>query len=373
MTETKIPVSSSVKIAPHGGDIVRASQQYNIAIDQWIDLSTGINPQAYPAQVELSSLQRLPYLLPEFLTASANYYGSESFIPVTGTQAVIQVLPDVLPALPVLLPQTGYQEHLWCWQRSGASLDYYPALDQEIAAQSIEEKLQKNSQQHLVIINPNNPTGILFSVEQLLSWAGRLSSNAYLIVDEAFIDVIPNHSLLEETLPDNIIVLRSFGKFFGLAGVRLGYCFAVSSLLEKIQNHLGLWQVNGPAQSIATTALNDRSWQQQALENLSYNSQWMEEHSQPLMGELSTRVFHTPLFSAWYLPYSLAIELHHYFAQAGILLRFIPLSEVVSNDGENALLRIGLVDSYNPLIVRRVSECFESACHHFLSQSSLTR
>ncbi len=350
----------------HGGDIVSASAKYGIGLDQWIDLSTGINPESYPVELNDSSFKQLPYVRPEFITASTEYYRSSEFIPVTGTQAAIQQLPFLLSDFPVLIPELGYQEHVKYWTEKEADIHYYPALDKGQTIEFIENSLSKNAQQHLVIINPNNPTGTLLEKEQLLSWAKQLAPQAYLIIDEAFIDVAPDYSVLDYNLPANIIVLRSFGKFFGLGGVRLGYCFANTSIRTELQNSLGLWQVNGPAQAIAIKALNDKEWQLQARLSLKSNAELTQKVFEPLMRKLDSSLLEAfaldpcmGLLSSYLVSCQDAITLRQYFAQAGILLRVIVI------DDERALLRIGLLDKNNTLAVKRVIKRVESAVLEF--------
>jgi cobalamin biosynthetic protein CobC len=342
----------------HGGDIVDASRRYDIAIDQWIDLSTGINPECYPITLNESSFQQLPYTRPEFIDASAAYYQSSRFIPVSGTQTAIQQLPTLLADFPVLVPQVGYQEHVKYWREKDADIDYYPSLDLLASSVFIEKSLKDNPQQHLVIINPNNPTGVLFEKAQLLSWAKKLAPNAYLIVDEAFIDTVSAQSVIDENLPENIIVLRSFGKFFGLAGVRLGYCFAHEKILSGLQRCIGLWQVNGPAQAIAVKALGDVEWQRQIKCHIQKNALFTQQIFEPLMTAVSGTLkcsntslsFHSALFSSYRMFSVDAVKISQDFAESGILLRFIPL------DNDQALLRIGLLDQDNVLAVKRVEK-----------------
>ncbi len=344
----------------HGGDIVSASRRYGIAIDDWVDLSTGINPEPYPIdnllidqQSILNGMQRLPYLQSEFLQASARYYQSKDFIATAGTQSIIQQLPLVLDSLPVLLPAVGYQEHACHWQKSGLPISYYPSMNHDEACDFIEKSLNNNNQQHIVIINPNNPTGILFKPERLYRWAEQLAPNAYLIIDEAFIDVIPQYSVLnhandKKIQRSNIVVLRSFGKFFGLAGLRLGYCFSHHSLLEKLQQAVGLWQVNGVAQYIATNALNDTSWHSRAItyiETLKHDTlQIIASMINQLNAQLLPNVFLTQspsLFLSYIMPSTTAVAVYEEFAQQGILLRVIPIN------GQQALLRVGLIGANN--------------------------
>jgi cobalamin biosynthetic protein CobC len=362
----------------HGGNIVSASEQYDISLDKWVDLSTGINPKPYPVELDVASFQRLPYLRPEFIAASTDYYQSSHFLPVTGTQAAIQQLPNLLADFPVLIPQVGYQEHAKYWQRKGSDIDFYPSSIKSVTLTFIDKALTDNPERHVVIINPNNPTGVLFEKEQLLSWARQLAPQAYLIVDEAFIDTAIEHSVLNQSLADNIIVLRSFGKFFGLAGIRLGYCFANESILAGLQHRLGLWQINGPAQAIAIKALQDKVWQSQAKQNIQDNAKFTRRIFNALMSQLSLdaqSVFHSDLFSSYKISSQCAVELKEYFAQSGMLLRVIEIehekrsemeSEISSNvrnerGDKPALLRIGLLDECDQLTVKRVITVVRSA------------
>jgi cobalamin biosynthetic protein CobC len=355
--------------ADHGGNIVSASEQYGVGLDQWIDLSTGINPKPYPVELDVASFQHLPYLRPEFIAASTHYYQSSHFLPVTGTQAAIQKLPHLLADFPVLIPQVGYQEHAKYWQRKGAAIHCYPSLNKEVTLRFIDSALADNPKRHVVIINPNNPTGVLFEKAQLLAWAQQLAPQAYLIIDEAFIDTAIEQSVLNPSLPDNIIVLRSFGKFFGLAGIRLGYCFANKSILSGLQHHLGLWQINGPAQSMAIKALDDKLWQCQAKKDIQQNAGFTRKIWHSLMNQLNLHPhskYHSDLFSSYQMPSTYAMGLKEHFAQSGILLRVIEIGD------QQALLRIGLIDERNQIAVRRVLKVLEFAMQIFADSSVLT-
>lgn len=338
----------------HGGDLVSASAQYHIDINQWIDLSTGINPIAYPIKLEESSFQQLPYIRPEFIDASTNYYRSSQFLAVTGTQAAIQQLPKLLADFPVLLPRTAYQEHRKYWQEKTTEIRYYDSDAKDTMHRQIDNMLANNTKQHLVIVNPNNPTGVLLEKEQLLNWAKKLGKGAYLLIDEAFIDTYKEQSVLSEDLPENIIVLRSFGKFFGLAGVRLGYCFASTSIISRLQKKLGLWQVNGPAQSLAIQALSDKKWHMHAISDIYANNQFMQELWAPLFEEGCIHVFktfHSSLFLSYELSSADALSIRNHFAKLGVLLRIISLP---GNDELHTLLRIGLIDQHNKTYVKRL-------------------
>ena len=350
----------------HGGDIRSASQQYGIPVDRWIDLSTGINPVPYPVgDLPLEAYHHLPYVQPELLERASEYYRNGNLLPVPGSQSVIALLPGCLPSAAVLVPEVGYQEHVNHWRQSGADITSYPAFDTAESVAFIDAALADNPRQHLVLINPNNPTGLCFAAEQLERWAERLVDGCYLIVDEAFVDTNAGGSVLVSHFQDNMIVLRSFGKFFGLAGIRLGFVFAHQRVLARLQAYLGAWSVNGPAQSVAIAALGNVAWQQQALREIEESARLTREMFRPLLGEQAEWgecvVTHQPLFSTYRLVQERAQHLTQYLAERGILLRYLSLA----GSDSDALVRIGILNRKNPLSVACVTEAVTEAIGAF--------
>jgi Histidinol-phosphate/aromatic aminotransferase and cobyric acid decarboxylase len=145
-----------------------------------------------------------------------------------------------------------------------------------LAADAIAPSLEKLDV--LVVINPNNPTGERFPADTLLEWYDQLCArNGWLIVDEAFMDTTPEDSLAPYTARPGLIVLRSFGKFFGLAGLRLGFVLAEAEVLRRLREQLGPWAVNGPARWVARLALVDQAWWTETRRRLSAASQHLSE------------------------------------------------------------------------------------------------
>ena len=245
----------------HGGRLTLAATQYDTPLEEWLDLSTGINPNSWPPPPIPALLwSRLPEDDDELEQAARNYYGAETILPVAGSQAAIQVLPRLRQPCRVGVIHPGYAEHAHTWQCAGHHV-------LQIAIDTVDNVVQQLDV--LVIINPNNPTGARFSVEQLLSWHQQLSSRGgWLVVDEAFMDATPEHSLVPFSSRADLIVLRSLGKFFGLAGARVGFVCAHSELLGQLKFLLGPWAVNAPARWIANKVLRDHIWQQAAREKL---------------------------------------------------------------------------------------------------------
>ena len=345
----------------HGGDIISASEQYSWPLNDWIDLSTGLNPWPYPVpNIPQQAFIDLPYLQAEFNAAVQRYYGNNNnAIALSGSQQAIQALPYCLNNFPLLAPEVGYQEHVKQWRSCGGNVAFYPAFDRGRAQESIQNSILKNSQQHVLIINPNNPTGLLFDPEWIRQCAYQLAAGGFVIVDEAFIDTIADQSMLQQSLPSNVIVLRSFGKFFGLAGLRLGFVFAPSNIRQQLQQQQGLWSVNGPAQYVATQALKDHIWQQQACRHIVDFQHLTVQIFAPLWQKIPLmQHYQGPLFNSYLLRDDYAASAHIHLAERGILTRVVRLNNGLS------LLRIGLLSTLNnQSCVRRLV----SSVNQFLS------
>lgn len=245
----------------HGGRLRAAAARYDIALHHWLDLSTGINPNGWPVpEIPTACWARLPEDDDGLEQAARSYYGTEHLLPVAGSQAAIQALPRLRPRSRVAVLDPGYAEHAYAWRRTGHEVT-------GVAAERLDEAVQGSDV--LVLIHPNNPTGARFSVEQLLDWRARLAARGgWLVVDEAFMDVTPEHSLCAYSVRPGLIVLRSLGKFFGLAGARVGFVCAQAPLLTQLHGILGPWSVSAPARWVATSALSDRAWQDAARQRL---------------------------------------------------------------------------------------------------------
>ena len=225
----------------HGGRLGEAVRRWGGAREDWLDLSTGIAPWSYPLPAPPADVwQRLPEDGDGLEAVACAYYGAVSVLMVPGSQAAIQALPGLVPAGRVAMPAPIYAEHPAAWQRAGhAVVDWDEPAD------------------YAVLCNPNNPTGERFSRAALLE---RVRTLRLLVVDEAFIDANPAQSLAGDAA-DNVVVLRSLGKFFGLAGARVGCVIAPSRLLDRLREIIGPWAVSHPARWAACRALADHDWQ----------------------------------------------------------------------------------------------------------------
>jgi len=293
----------------HGGKLRAAANRYGIPLEQWLDLSTGINPNGWPVPTIPAAIwQRLPEDEDGLVTAARDYYQASSLLPVAGSQAAIQMLPKLRPACRIGLITPGYTEHAAAWLRAGHSV-------QALTSCNIDQHI--NELDVLLLINPNNPTGSCFEREQLLTWRRQLARRGgWLIIDEAFIDCTPQHSLASETGLPGLIVLRSLGKFFGLAGIRVGFVLAEPTLLQQLHEQLGPWAVSSPSRWVATQALRDHPWQQQARQKLPQQAQQLAQllQSVGLTPTGSATLFH-------WVTTPETTEIHHRLAKQGILTR----------------------------------------------------
>ena len=245
----------------HGGGLRAAAVRYGIPPSDWLDLSAGINPQGWPVPtIPATAWQRLPEPDDGLETAAAAYYGAESLLPVAGSQAAVQALPRLreLGRVGVLSP--SYAEHAHAWRQAGHQVELLPAGSLDAAIERLDA---------LVLVHPNNPTGVRFPLELLLDWRARLAERSgWLVVDEAFMDASPAESLANHAGLPGLVVLRSLGKFFGLAGARVGFVLAEPMLLERLREQLGPWTVSGPSRWVATQTLTDHNWQEKTRNGL---------------------------------------------------------------------------------------------------------
>ncbi len=238
----------------HGGRLRRAAQRYGIALEEWLDLSTGVNPMSWCGiDVPHSAWDRLPEDDDGLVAAAQRYFGVPNVLPVAGSQAAIMHLPQLRARGRVGVLAPSYAEHALRWREAGHQVAPVALAECPSAADSLDV---------LVLVNPNNPTGERIARAQLLDWHARLAARGgWLIVDEAFADVDPSESVVSCTKRERLIVLRSLGKFFGLAGARVGFVLATPEFLDVLGERLGPWTIAGPARFIAQHALADRAWQ----------------------------------------------------------------------------------------------------------------
>lgn len=241
----------------HGGNLDLARERFGEPAGGWLDLSTGISPWPYRfTPLSPESWARLPAesALDALRAVAARRYGAPDAACVTalpGTQAFLQLLPRLRPPEPVAVVSPTYGEHVATWAAAG-----HPVA--EVATPEAAERAAAI----VVLTNPNNPDGRIVAPDRLVPLAARLATRGgLLVVDEAFADVAPGVSLAPRCDHPAIVVLRSFGKLHGLAGVRLGFALTAPVMARAFEAALGPWAVSGPALAIGREALADDAWQ----------------------------------------------------------------------------------------------------------------
>jgi cobalamin biosynthetic protein CobC len=241
----------------HGGDLTEAIARHGGTPDTWLDLSTGINPWVWPVPENLpkDTWQRLPSRADgdALIAAARAAYGvpdGAEIVAIAGTQMAIQWLPYLAASGGVTIVGPTYGEHELAWRNAGHEVIPIDRLD----------GFPENAV-HAVIVNPNNPDGRIVEPAVLAQLAARLKDRGgWLIVDEAFADVEPAIGAAPLCVDWPVMVLRSFGKFYGLAGVRLGFAIGRSDIARRLAGAIGPWPCSGPALHIGTAALHDRAW-----------------------------------------------------------------------------------------------------------------
>lgn len=234
----------------HGGDLERAMARFGGTGADWIDLSTGINRQPWPLPDLPARLWRdLPRAgdLAALRAAAARAYGcaEDQVLPLAGAQAAIQVYPRLSTPGRALVLGPTYNEH-------AASL-----AAQGWQVEEVREVEALSGADLALIVNPNNPDGRHHDPVLLRDLADRVGR---LVVDESFADPVPQLSLAAEAGHRGLIVLRSFGKFWGLAGLRLGFLLGDAGEVARAGALAGPWAVSGPALAVGAAALTDRAW-----------------------------------------------------------------------------------------------------------------
>jgi cobalamin biosynthetic protein CobC len=306
-------VSNNPKLV-HGGDLSDAVIQFGIPVDGWLDLSTGINPVAYPnTDVDAANLKSLPQksTIEGLLKSARTFYDvapTASFIAAPGTQALLQVLPSLRDRSDVAIVVPTYEEHAETWRAGGHQVRMISGL-QDITNEHVA-----------VIVNPNNPDGRSYAPEDLIKVANDLSAKGgLLVVDQAFTDPTPELSLTPYADMPGLLLLHSFGKFFGLAGLRLGFASGPHNIISKLKQKLGPWAVSGPALEIGARAYADQDWIKETRICLSRDRTRLENI---LTGNEFKLIGGTDLYCLG--AHNQASQIFHILGQAGILVRPFP-------------------------------------------------
>jgi cobalamin biosynthetic protein CobC len=310
----------------HGGDLTEAIARYGGTPRSWLDLSTGINPRPWPIPQVLpdSVWQRLPSRADAeaLIAAARKTYGvpdGAGIAAAGGSQALIQVLPYLAAPGPVAIVGPTYSEHALAWRNAGRAVIAIDNLD-----------ACPDNAVHAIVVNPNNPDGRVTDRATLTRFAAKLNARGgWLVIDEAFADVDPAFSAVALCSDLPVLILRSFGKFYGLAGLRLGFAIGAPDMIARIATALGPWPCSGPALLIGAAALGDQPWADRTRRALEQQARTLDE---VLVNAGFTIAGGTPLFRLARHPQ--ASKLHAVLAKQHIWCR--------SFDWADDLLRFGL-------------------------------
>ncbi len=254
----------------HGGGLDAAIAKFGGARDSWLDLSTGINPVPYPSpKLPADAWTALPDKAAyERLVGLARRYwnipAGAAVLPTAGASSSIAAIPRLMAAGDVGIATPTYNEHAAAFRAAGWTV-------------------RNDSQNAIVAVHPNNPDG--------REWTADMLDVPLCIIDESFCDVIPDASLIHLANRPGTVVLKSFGKFWGLAGLRLGFAIGDPKVIDDLTDLLGPWNVSGPALAIGSEALSDPAWSDETRTRLDKDAArldtLMADQGAPLVGGTS--------------------------------------------------------------------------------------
>jgi cobalamin biosynthetic protein CobC len=296
----------------HGGDLDAARKLFPGAPEPFIDLSTGINPHPYPLpQLPSDLFAKLPQIeaIARLARAAAEAYGAPSpayVVAAPGSQILVAQTGFLLARGRASILAPTYAEH-----GRVAALAGHNVVEVAEIGQLAEARIA-------IVVNPNNPDGRLIPKETLLALADRLRRRGgLLLVDESFMDVGPEDASLGEYVEEgNIVVLRSFGKFYGLPGLRLSFALAAPNIAAHLAAALGPWPVSTAALAVGTEALEDAPWRGAARKALAESAGRLDEllaraGLSPTGGTSLFRLVRTQEAERWF----------HALGRAGVLVR----------------------------------------------------
>ena len=304
----------------HGGNLQAAKKRFGGDTSGWLDLSTGINARPYPVgTVSAEAWNRLPEracLTQLEKAAQVQYRTSLEVVAVAGAQAAIQLVPLLHKVGQAAIVTPTYNEHAAALRAQGWTVD------------EVQELSSLKGKDLAVVVTPNNPDGRRHAPVDLLQLSAGVG---LLVVDESFVDTEPHLSIASwpVSLPENLLILRSFGKFYGLAGLRLGFVLCGPKLCMRLRDLIGPWPVSGVALSLGERALKDTTWAEQTTARLLRDAAHLDVLAQRTGWDL---LGGTPLFRTYETGNARTVQMG--LAQRHIWTRIFPYS--------SSWIRIGL-------------------------------
>jgi cobalamin biosynthetic protein CobC len=278
----------------HGGNLDLAQQRFGGRAEDWIDLSTGINRLPYPVgELSARAWSALPSRaeIDALHQAARHAYRTRApIVALGGAQAAIQLLPQLAPPGRARILAPTYNEYVGVLSAAGWDVQEVSELNALAGADLA------------IVVNPNNPDGRCFAPKDLLALLPRVGR---LVIDESFADAVPQMSLASEADRPGLLILRSFGKFYGLAGLRLGFAIGDAADIAKLAAMSGPWPVSGAAIAIGCRALRDDAWAEATSARLVRDCVRLDEMAQAQGWRL---VGSAPLFRLYETPDALAAQ-----------------------------------------------------------------
>ena len=317
-------------MAEHGGNSDEAAKAYGMTPEQMYDLSTGISPIAYDMVLPSSShYQKLPMTsaLDDLYKAARGAYQVPTHAAIccgAGSQSLLGMLPNVMAGSEIVwCREPTYNEHRYRWEKAGHQVDGGDSCPDDAKI--------------IILGQPNNPDGRLWKHDEIAHYHAMMAErNGLLIIDEAFVDAMPEHSYMPHAGDDNLVILRSVGKFYGLAGIRVGFAIGGKEIIAKLADDIGPWPISQPAIDIALTALSDHEWQ------ISHSKRLYELSSklvEILAGAGFTIVAQQPLFVT--IQDESIYEFHDHLARHGFWTRIY--------QNYPSMMRLGLISQQTGL------------------------
>ncbi|MGC6530211.1 MAG: threonine-phosphate decarboxylase [Candidatus Puniceispirillaceae bacterium] len=310
-------------MAEHGGNLDEAAKRFGFALSQMCDLSTGISPKSYDIALKNSThYQALPLarLEQQALKAARHAYQVPDQAALTlgaGSQMLLSALPRCMAPAHIWVPVPSYNEHGYRWEKAGHKVT--------------SEAQCPDAATVMIIGQPNNPDGTLYDGDDVKQLLARAEANkGLLVIDEAFADAMPEVSHMALAGHPNLIILRSVGKFYGLAGLRVGFAIGHDEMIAKLADEIGPWPVATPALDVAIAALSDLAWQDA-------HRQFLSNHARQLADCLAQAGFEIvaelPLFVT--IRHPAIAQFHHYLAKQGYWTRIF--------SADDQMMRLGLL------------------------------
>lgn len=311
-------------MAEHGGNLDSAEKAYGFAPGEMTDISTGIAPFAYDVAMPRSSFyQPLPLDrdLEDLYQAARGAYlmpDNAAICAGSGSQTLIGALPQMVPEKSyVWCPEPTYNEHCYRWEKAGHHVDGGAVCPKEAGV--------------IILGQPNNPTGHIWSQEAILGYLEAMrKKQGLLIIDEAFADAMPEVSAMGLAGDERLVILRSLGKFYGLAGLRVGFAIGGAQRIAALSDDIGPWPVSQPAIDVARGALRDTSWQERQRTALYKRAQDMADCLQEAGFTILAKM---PLFVT--ILHDDVTGFHDYLARHGFWTRIYQKNE--------KMMRLGLI------------------------------